>query len=57
MKRELQLNWELETTKEVLRLERNVWMACSATLDIMSKKIQQEEHVKMMDCKMVKCSV
>ena len=45
--KELQLSWNLEKTEESLVLERDVQRTCSATSDLMQKKIQPEETIKV----------
>lgn len=52
--KELQLSRKLEKTKEILLLDRAVQRACSATSDLMSKKMQQEEHIVVTACKIAK---
>ena len=52
--KELQLSRKLEKTKEILLSERDVQRACSATCDLMSKKIQQEGHIVVTACKIAK---
>lgn len=54
MERKVQVRAELEQTR-VLALEKNLQAPSPSNMDIMSKRIQQqEEHLEVMVCKMAK---